>query len=98
TGGGWEGDRYFVARNSMPGTTIYYRLGPGAKEVRVRVRSADGKLSTQIEGSEKAGMNSVKWNGRLGQIPAAAGKYVVELDVDGEKTTTEVEVVDPIRY
>ena len=99
TGGAWEGNRYFVARNTQPGTIAYYRLTAEPKgDVSVKLLGADGKTLSTAEGTKSVGMNAVRLSGRGGGRALAAGKYTVEVSYDGKTLTQPVEVFDPVGY
>ncbi len=99
TSGGWEGNRYFVARNTQPGTTVYYRLAAEPKsDVVVRLLGADGKSLTSVDGTKRVGMNAVRIVPRANGQALPAGKYTVELGYDGKKTSQPVEIFDPKGY
>lgn len=100
TGGG---DRQWNARNTQPGTEIQYYLKKDAEaaSVKVIVSDATGNVVWQTTGSEKAGLNMVRWNGnsnggngrRGGRIP---GDYRVTLKVGDKEYVTKVTVESTI--
>lgn len=85
----FNGDRKFVAKNTQPGTKIYYWLGkdlPG--DVKITVSDLAGK-SIDLTGKGKAGLNFVSWNGRLGRA-GETKEYKVSMTVAGKEYTTTV--------
>lgn len=93
---GWQGDRTFVAKNTQPGTRIFYWLAkdqPG--DVKIVISDPTGKSTTDVTGKGTAGLNFATWNGRLGKAPEP-GTYKVSLTVGGKEYVTTVTVVgDP---
>lgn len=104
TGSPWDGDGVFSIQNTQPGTLIQYYVKkdqPG--DLEITVSSADGARSTRITGSGKAGLNNVRWDGRLGAGGGGfrggggfvePGDYRVSVTVGGKEYTTSVHVED----
>ncbi len=93
-GGGWEGDRYFVAPNSQPGTRIAYYLKKAAKDVTVVVSDIKGERTQEYAGSSDAGINVVTWSGRLDGRMVLPGDYKITVKVDGKEYVSAVHVED----
>jgi photosystem II stability/assembly factor-like uncharacterized protein len=93
TGGSWDGDRVFAARNTQPGTRIEYWLAKDAKKVSMTVSTADGTDSIDLDTTNHAGLNVATWNGRISGRPAA-GDYKVTLTVDGKTYFTTAKVAE----
>ena len=93
-GGGWEGDRFFVAPNSQPGTRIMYYLKKAAKDVTVIVSDIKGDRTQEYTGSSDPGLNVITWSGRLDGRMAPQGDYKVTVKVDGKEYVSAVHVED----
>jgi len=91
-GGDWEGDRFFVAPNSQPGTRITYYLKKSAKSVSVIVSDIKGDRTQEYTGGTDSGLNTVTWTGRLDGRMAAVGDYKVTVKVDGKEYVSAVHV------
>jgi photosystem II stability/assembly factor-like uncharacterized protein len=90
------------------GAIIYYALPEGAQEVRLRVLDGDGREISSYEGeavSREPGLNRMIWGMTYPDVPSVPGKppanvrveappgtYTVELTVDGETRTRELEL------
>ncbi len=93
------GDRQWNANNSQPGTEIHYYLkaDQAPSSVKITIYDAAGNQVFQTTGSEKAGLNVVRWNGasgggggrRSGRVP---GDYRVTLKVGDKEYNTKVTV------
>ncbi|MBS1719411.1 MAG: hypothetical protein JST35_03085 [Armatimonadetes bacterium] len=95
-GSGWDGDAVYQARNTQPGTTIFYWLKAAAGSVKITISDAAGVRKAEITGTKNAGLNGVRWNGRLGGRGAPEpGEYRVSVVVDGKETLTSVRVETP---
>jgi hypothetical protein len=91
----WAGDRIWQARNTQPGTRIFFYLKSDAKEdPKIEITDASGKSVQSLTGSRKAGLNVVLWSGRSGGQVAAPGDYPVTLKVGGKEYRTSVRVED----
>ncbi|MBX3119345.1 MAG: hypothetical protein KF784_09780 [Fimbriimonadaceae bacterium] len=96
---GGYGDRQWNAQNTQPGTEIQYYLkaDQAANSVKVIITDVAGNVVWQTTGSEKAGLNVVRWNGgsqggqgrRSGRVP---GEYRVTLKLGEKEFTTRVTV------
>ncbi|HVL39770.1 MAG TPA: hypothetical protein VM328_10315 [Fimbriimonadaceae bacterium] len=87
-----QGDRLWMAPNSQPSTLIaYYLKTAGTGEARITIEDASG-AKADLTGTVRAGLNTVNWNGRLGQRVAAPGEYRVTLQVGGSTYTSSVTV------
>ncbi len=87
-----DGDRVWIARNTQPGTDIFYHLkADAAGEVKVEVQDAIGTVVQSLTGGTKAGLNSVRFGGgrRL-----AVGDYRVVLKVGGKEFFAKLKVED----
>jgi len=93
-GGGWEGDRYYVAPNSQPGTHIMYYLKKAAKDVTVIVSDIKGERTQEFTGSTEPGLNSVTWSGRLDGRMVTTGDYKITVKVDGKEYISSVHAED----
>jgi len=91
---GWEGDRYYVAPNSQPGTHIMYYLKKPAKDVSVVVSDIKGDRTQEYTGSTDVGLNVVTWSGRLDGRMASQGDYKITVKVDGKEYVAAVHVED----
>ncbi|MCW5935821.1 MAG: hypothetical protein KIT11_00750 [Fimbriimonadaceae bacterium] len=61
--GAWGGTGDFQARNTQPGTVIYYWLKEATQEkVEVYVRDAAGKEIARLDGKGEAGLNAIPWS------------------------------------
>ncbi len=97
-GSSWDGDQVYQSRNTQPGTFIYYHLAKEGKVGAVKIVDAKGEENIVLSGEGvpvKAGVNRVRWNGRLGGGIAPAGKYKLIIDVDGVTSEATIEVLDP---
>ncbi|HTQ11596.1 MAG TPA: hypothetical protein VMI31_16160 [Fimbriimonadaceae bacterium] len=91
----WDGDGVFSIPNTQPGTEIQYYLQkdqPG--DVTVHIGNADDSRSEDLTGSGKAGLNTVRWTGRLLGRLASPGDYRVTITVGGKPYTNFVHVED----
>jgi photosystem II stability/assembly factor-like uncharacterized protein len=75
----FEGDRKFLGRNPPSGTPITYRLRNAAKEVRVAVKDATGRVIRNLSGDDTrdaraAGLNTVAWDLRVDPLPPPRGQ------------------------
>ncbi|MBL8065717.1 MAG: hypothetical protein JNM34_07650 [Chthonomonadaceae bacterium] len=67
SGGGYTGFGEFMARNTQPGTTVFYWLKAETKEkVVVSVVDVRGNEVARLDGKGGAGLNSVSWTPRGG--------------------------------
>jgi photosystem II stability/assembly factor-like uncharacterized protein len=90
----WAGDEPFAVQNTQPGTTIQYWLKADASDVKLSISNADGTQTYDFpRPSAKAGLNAVRWNGRLGRLQEA-GEYSITLTVGGKSYRSSVKVVD----
>ncbi|HEY0868483.1 MAG TPA: hypothetical protein VGE01_13950 [Fimbriimonas sp.] len=95
SGNSWGGDRHFQATNTQPGTTVYYYLrSDAAVPPKIVITDAAGKASQELPGSGKAGLNAVRWNGRIGNRLVEAGDYRVVLKTAEKEYSTSVKVED----
>jgi hypothetical protein len=97
-GSSWDGDQVYQSRNTQPGTFIYYHLAKEGKVGAVKIVDEKGTENIVLSGNSvpvKAGVNRVRWNGRLSGGIAPSGKYKLILDVDGVTSETTLEVLDP---
>lgn len=95
TGSPWDGDGVFSIPNTQPGTTIQYFLKKDQTgDVSVNVSSADGSRVQTITGSNKAGLNTVRWDGRILGRRAEQGDYRVTVVAGGKEYTSSVHVED----
>lgn len=92
TGSEWEGDKLFVARNTQPGTKIFYHLAKKPGTVKLKVTSADGARSVELTPTSEVGLNVVTWNGRVEGRTVIPGDYRVVLTVDGKEYVSSVRV------
>jgi hypothetical protein len=92
----------FRGQNPQPGTAISYVLAaPVAGDVRVAVADAQGTSVREMNGTNKAGLNRVRFDPRATPpagrgarpVPAVApGTYTVTLSAGGRAYTTKVVV------
>jgi photosystem II stability/assembly factor-like uncharacterized protein len=94
--GNWfGGDGVFTSGNSQPGTKItYYLKQPVSGEVTLTVGDAGDISTTDLETTNKAGLNIVSWNGRIDGRNVAPGDYRVVLTAGGKSYVTSVHVED----
>ncbi|MDR3689463.1 MAG: FlgD immunoglobulin-like domain containing protein [Fimbriimonas sp.] len=93
-GGEWEGDRYYVAPNTQPGTRVMYYLKKPAKDVTVIVSDIKGERTQEYTGSGDPGLNQVIWSGRLDGRMVVAGDYKITVKVDGKEYLGSVHAED----
>jgi len=93
-GSQWDGDSYSVP-NSQPGTRVMFHLSAAAKDTpKIVISDASGKRTQTLTGvTNKAGLNVVRWNGRV-EGTLVPGDYRITLTVDGKEFTSSVKVVD----
>ncbi len=92
TGTPWDGDQVFQASNTQPGTLIQYFLKNEVKGgVKVMISSPDGERVQELSGSGKAGLNVVRWNGRVLGRPSP-GDFRISITVGGKEYLNSVRV------
>lgn len=92
-GAPWDGDQVWAARNTQPGTNIQYWLKADQKDdVKIVISTADGARSRTLTGSGKAGLNVVRWDGRLFGRSLEPGDYPITVAVGGKTYRTAVHV------
>ena len=74
----FEGDLKFLGQNPPGGTAITYRLKADAKDVKVTIADASGKVVRELTGDTtkdagKAGLNTVVWDLRVAPLAAVRG-------------------------
>ncbi len=95
TGAPWDGDGVFSIPNTQPGTLIQYWLKKDQTgDVTIHVSTADGTRVQDITGSNKAGLNTVRWDARIGGARVDAGDYRISITVGGKEYTNGVHVED----
>jgi hypothetical protein len=95
TGGGFDGNRLWVAQNTQPGTDIMYYLKADVEgDVKIEVSDAGGAQIVELTGSNKAGLNVVRWTARRQGRVVPAGDYRVVLKAGGKEYATFVTVED----
>lgn len=91
--GGWyEGDRVWSSPNTQPGGQLFYYLKSESKEkITVTFMSAGGDNLGSIDGTGRAGLNSVTWRprGRRGTA-MTPGEYKVVLKIGEKEYTTTI--------
>ncbi|HVT12709.1 MAG TPA: hypothetical protein VHE55_10620 [Fimbriimonadaceae bacterium] len=91
TGAPWDGDAVFSIPNTQPGTLIQYFLKKDQSgDVKIVVSNADGSRSRDLTGSGKAGLNTVRWDGRILGRTLEPGDYRVTITVGGKEYVTSV--------
>lgn len=95
-GGGYTSFGEFVARNTQPGTNIYYWLKAETKEkVQVIVQDVLGNVVTRLDGKSVAGLNSVSYSPRGRSGPRRTGDFAVVLKIgDKEVGRTALRIED----
>ncbi len=88
-GQGWDGDAVWQSANTQPGTQIMYYLKKD-QSVTLKITDVSGEVVQELQGTGKAGLNVVDWNGRLRGRAVTAGDYRVVLTVAGKEYVTGV--------
>lgn len=99
----WDGDRIWTARNTQPGTDIfYYMKADTLADVTIRVTDAEGIEMANITAYKSAGLHSIRWNARTGggggfgggggPRRLTPGDYRVTLKVGDKEYVTSVHV------
>jgi photosystem II stability/assembly factor-like uncharacterized protein len=92
-GGAGDGHRIWMAPNTQPGTQIGYHLKEEVQGgVKIQISDPAGRLTQDLNGPGKAGLNVVLWNGRIRNRLADPGEYRVILTVNGTEYVTSVKV------
>lgn len=79
-----DGDRLWVARNSQPATDIaYYLKSPVSGDVKVEIQDAAGARVQELNGTNKAGLNVVRYNARGARV--RPGDFTVVLKAGGKE-------------
>lgn len=103
---GNSGTRRFVGTNPARGTNIAYSLGKNARRVRLTLHDLKGDVIKTFDTSTRKGFHQIRWDlsrdstgGRGRFTPSVGtGKYLLTLNVDGEKKQRVVNVIaDPER-
>ena len=90
----WSGDESWAVQNSQPGTKIFYWLKEAAEKVEIVISNAAGtETFSVVRPPSAAGLNSVRWNGRVGR-GIEAGDYTVTLRVGDKEYKTSAKVVE----
>jgi len=92
--------RRFVGENPARGTSIDYHLSDRVSELRLFVEGLDGAILREWEEPERSrGFHRVPWDLRVGRSndprrrgsrPLAEGRYLVVLEVDGDRHSAEL--------
>jgi hypothetical protein len=74
----FEGDLRFLGQNPPTGTSITYRLKLDAKDVKITITDASGKVVRELTGEAtkdagRAGLNTVVWDLRVAPLAAVRG-------------------------
>ena len=103
---GNSGTRRFVGTNPTRGTNVAYSLGKNARSVRLTLHDLKGDVIKTFDTSTRKGFHQIRWDlsrdsvaGRGRFTPSVGtGKYLLMLNVDGEKKQRVVNVIaDPER-
>jgi photosystem II stability/assembly factor-like uncharacterized protein len=95
TGTPWDGDGVFSIPNTQPGTLIQYFLKKNQTgDITVSISTVDGSRVQTITGDGKAGLNTVRWDGRIMGRRADPGDYRVMIVVGGKEYSSGVHVED----
>jgi photosystem II stability/assembly factor-like uncharacterized protein len=74
----FEGDRKFLGKNPPAGAAVTYRLKSDAKELKLVVKDATGRIARELSGdatkeARAAGLNTLVWDLRLQPLPPTRG-------------------------
>ncbi|MBV6457017.1 MAG: hypothetical protein HONBIEJF_00122 [Fimbriimonadaceae bacterium] len=90
----WMGDRTFMARNTQPGTTIFYYIkADQTGEAVVTITNALGEQVAELKGPAKAGLHGLPWTAR-GRGRVKPGELKVTLKVGGQELSQPLVIED----
>ena len=74
----FEGDLKFLGQNPAAGLSLTYRLKADAKDLKITIADAAGKVVRELSGdatkeANKAGLNTAVWDLRVGPLAAVRG-------------------------
>ncbi len=95
TGAEWDGDQVFLSPNTQPSATIFYYLkAPVSGDVKLTITDVVGNSLAELDGTNKAGLNSVTWNARGRGRAVRGGDYRVTLKAGGKEYLTALRIED----